>query len=103
MAKAFNHESRCVLNRPKMDGGWIPSPPPDGVFITGKPSLLWRKKPSDNGNGWFAGDKLVHEFATQEEIDDVLKKERRRLEDRIRKDPAALLRAIDAVYHDIAF
>jgi len=81
-------------------GGWTLATreETDELYIEGRPSAFFREKPSENGNGWWAGDKLVHEFETEQEAAEAFKLARRRLEDRVRKDPKALKKALTAVF-----
>lgn len=75
-------------------GEWMPSEYAKDKLIEGIPTRYYREKPSSNGNGWWAGDKLVHEYATKSEVREIRKIARRRFEDRIRKDPEFFLQII---------
>ena len=98
MAKSFKHglpPRTCE----EPFAPWFMGEPDPEMNVKGRPSMFYREKPSEpECNGWWAGDKLVHEYATPEEVAEILKVARRRLEDRIRKDPEALGRALNAVF-----
>jgi len=79
---------------PFLTDGWTFGPPPDGLFIEGSPSILWREQPSDNGGGWWAGDKLVYQYCYQPLVADVIKSARRRLEDDLRKSPRLIIEVL---------
>lgn len=83
--------------------GWRGDTPPDGLYFEGPvPKYrtlltippLWREKPSKNGNGWWAGDSLVHCWADSEEAVAAFGAARRRIEDRLRKELDFLLAAL---------
>jgi hypothetical protein len=95
-----NRHSPILGNTSLVFSGWTlaTADETEDLFIEGRPSLFFREKPSENGNGWWAGNKIVHQYATVSEVAEILKAARRRLEDRIRKDPDALQRALSAVF-----
>ena len=99
MSKVFKHEIvKFHTGSPYAPWNQSMGQEDPSIYIEGKPSMFYREKPSENGNGWWAGNKLVHQYATQKEVAEVLATARRRLEDRIRKDPEALGKALDAVF-----
>ncbi len=75
-------------------GEWHNVMDSDDRYIDGIPSEFYREKPSDNGNGWWAGDRLVYEYATKAEVAEIKKIARRRLEDKLRKDPEFFLQVV---------